>query len=181
MSIEPCRPIDSSTRFVCTVRCRALLMRARSAFRFLAPPADPAGRITRNRAHTHPSCTCTCCACALRSAELARRTRERGQRRVDARGADECEGIGGKRAEGERYAHGGDCAMHLERYLARPSCTIGHKSRNTLSRLHARTRSKIQWHPSCAPTPSHLGHGRVGTRRKTCLHRERRNTTVHKG
>ena len=37
----------------------------------------------------------------IRSAELARRTRERGQRRVGARGADECEGIGGRRAEEE--------------------------------------------------------------------------------
>jgi len=40
-------------------------------------------------------------------------------RRVDTRGADGCEGNGGKRAEEERYAHGGDCAMHRERYLAR--------------------------------------------------------------
>ena len=38
---------------------------------------------------------------------------------MDTRGADGCEGNGGKRAEEERYAHGGDCAMHRERYLAR--------------------------------------------------------------
>ena len=30
-----------------------------------------------------------------------------------------CEGIGGECAEEERHAHGSDCAMHRERFMAR--------------------------------------------------------------